>query len=552
MADENFGRYQIKGQLGRGGMATVYHAYDPRFQRDVAIKVLPRELMADETFRARFMQEAQVSARLDHPAIVPVYDVGEEGGQPYLVMRYMSGGSLEDRIRRGPLSLAEVARIVRRIAPALDEAHAKGMIHRDIKPSNILFDQRDDAYVADLGIVALQESASNITGSGPVGTPLYMAPELSMPRGLSYLADIYALGVTLFQMVTGDLPYDAPTPMGVIMAHATQPVPNVKEKLPYLPESVQYVIEKALAKEPYQRYQTVGAMAADLEAVVSGRPLPSTGAAEATMIEGAYPPGDEGATLLDQTPLGQAGGATMIDQPPAYDATLMDTAPAATRPAAAVRPVAGEPTRPARRVARPEKPGKKRRSGLDTALGLIVLLIVVLLATAGLILTGTLDPLLEGGFVLGGSSPTAVVVTQEQQATEAPVVVEEEEPTETPTGESEPTEEAEPSRTPRPSNTPRPTATNEPESTAGPTSAPTRTSLPVSTAVPETVDCPAGSQPSGDLCLVSYQSNADSFANACARCSEICAGAETVYISCSPGIELSDGKYSAFCNCALP
>jgi hypothetical protein len=349
--------------------------------------------------------------------------------------------------------------------------------------------------------------------------------------------------------------------MGVIMAHATQPVPNVQEKLPYLPGSVQYVVEKALAKEPYQRYQSVSAMAADLEAVVSGRPLPSMGAADATMIEGASPPDDAGATLLDYAPPDQAAGATMIEQPPAYDATLMDTAPAAaspssapTRPAAVVSPEAGEPTRPAKRAARPEKPRKKKRSALDTALGVIILLIVILLATAGLILTGTLDPLLQGRFGLGGGSPTAVIATQEQEPTEAPVVVEEEEPTETPTEEQEPTEEeAEPSRTPRPTNTPRPTATDEPEPTAGPTSsAPTSTPQPVSTATPVPVSCPAGSEPSGDLCLVSYQSNADSFENACARCPDVCAGAETVFISCSPGIELSDGKFSAFCSCALP
>jgi tRNA A-37 threonylcarbamoyl transferase component Bud32 len=563
MADENFGRYEIKGQLGRGGMAAVYYAYDPRFQRDVVIKVLPRELMADEKFRSRFMREAQVSATLNHPAIVPVYDVGEEGGQPFLVMRFMPGGSLEDRIRRGPLSLTEVSRIVSRIAPALDEAHAKGLIHRDIKPSNILFDQRDDAFISDLGIVGLQELASNITGSGPVGTPFYMAPELSMPGGLSHLIDIYALGVTLFQMLTGELPFDAPTPMGVIMAHATRPIPNVKEKQPYLPESIQHVIEKALAKEPYQRYQTAGTMAADLEAVVSGRPLPGvSGAGAATLIEAVPLGGGEGPTLLDQAPLGQAAGATLLDQPPAYDATLMDTAPSTapsaspTRPAAAVPAGAAEPTRPAARASRSggERP-KKKRAGLDAALGVIVLLIVILLATGGLILTGTLDPLLEGRFGFGGGSPTAAPATQEEEATEAPVVVEEEEATQTPTEESKPAEEEEPSRTPRSTNTPRPTNTAEPTAgptSAAPTSAPTNTPRRVPTATPEPVECPAGSTPSGGLCLVSYQSNADSFANACARCPDICAGAETVYISCSPGIELSDGKFSAFCSCALP
>ena len=152
MPTEKFGRYEIKGELGRGGMASVFHAYDPRFERDVAIKVLPREFLHDPQFRARFEREAKMVALLEHPAIVPVYDFGEEEGQPYIVMRYMSGGSLADKVKEGSLPVNEVVKMISRLAPALDAAHSRGIIHRDLKPGNILYDQYGNAFLSDFGI----------------------------------------------------------------------------------------------------------------------------------------------------------------------------------------------------------------------------------------------------------------------------------------------------------------------------------------------------------------------------------------------------------------
>ncbi len=265
------GRYEVVAELGRGGMATVYHARDPRFQRDVAIKVLPREFLHDDTFRLRFEREAQAIAALDHPAIVSVFDFGEEGGQPYLVMRHMTGGSLSDHIRRGPLSVAEAGAILSRVASALDAAHRQGIIHRDIKPSNILFDRYGEVYLADFGIVKMTEATAQLTGSGIVGTPGYMAPELARAGNVSPLIDVYALGVTLFQMLTGRLPFDADTPMGLLMAHMNNPIPSLYDFRRDLPAATQTVIERAMSKEPTQRYQSAGELADALQAAVSGQ-----------------------------------------------------------------------------------------------------------------------------------------------------------------------------------------------------------------------------------------------------------------------------------------
>ena len=188
---ERIGRYILKAELGRGGMSTVYLAHDPHFRRDVAVKLLSRAYLHDPTFRARFEREARVIAALEHPAIVPVYDFGQGDNQPYIVMRYMAGGSLAQRLHDGPLSLQEAAAILSRVAPALDRAHQQGMVHRDIKPDNILFDQDGAAYLTDFGIVRLaSQSTSTLTGDSIVGTPAYMSPEQARgKRGAIRLID---------------------------------------------------------------------------------------------------------------------------------------------------------------------------------------------------------------------------------------------------------------------------------------------------------------------------------------------------------------------------
>ncbi|MCB0209023.1 MAG: protein kinase [Anaerolineae bacterium] len=262
MIAHKIARYEIREEIGRGGMATVFRAFDPHFQRDVALKVIPREFLHDPSFRIRFQREAKTIAVLEHPAIVPVYDVGEEEGQPFLVMRYLPGGSLGDRLKQGQLPFAEVTRIVERLAPALDEAHKLGIIHRDLKPDNILFDQRNNPFLTDFGIAKLTEERTNLTTGGLIiGTPAYMSPEQANGEKIDGRSDIYALGVIVFQMLTGQLPFEASTPLGIIMKHITQPVPQILDVEPDLPPGCNLIIQKTLAKNPTDRFGSAAALA---------------------------------------------------------------------------------------------------------------------------------------------------------------------------------------------------------------------------------------------------------------------------------------------------
>jgi serine/threonine-protein kinase len=277
MIPERIGRYQIKAELGRGGMATVYQAYDPLFERDVAIKVLPREFLHDPQFRARFEREAKAVASLEHPAIVPVYDFGEDEGQPYIVMRLMSGGSLTDLLLKGAIPLRQSVEIIGRIAPALDAAHSHGIIHRDLKPGNILLDQYGNAFLSDFGIARVAAAGgATLTGTNVIGTPAYMSPEqIQGDKALDGRSDIYALGVIMFQMLTGNLPYQSDTPAKLMMAHLLNPVPHALELNPKLPPGCEPVIQHALAKERDQRFSTAAEMTGALQAAVAGE-IPTT------------------------------------------------------------------------------------------------------------------------------------------------------------------------------------------------------------------------------------------------------------------------------------
>jgi serine/threonine protein kinase len=301
------GRYKIIAELGRGGMSTVYSAHDPISNRDVAIKILPRELLHDPMFRARFEREAQTIAALEHPAILPVYDYGEAEGQPFFVMRLMTGGSLADRLSLGPLPLAEAARIISTLAGALDEAHRRGIIHRDLKPGNILFDQHHDPFLADFGIAKLSEAGATLTGNVIVGTPAYMSPEQGRgEKDLDGRSDVYSLGVILFEMLTGRIPYQADTPMGQIIKHMSSPIPEVLTYQPGLPRDIQEVINRAMHKRKFGRYSSADEMAQALQAVLAGKPIPALQAAQTfATLPGVEPlPPPEGTPAAEAEALG--------------------------------------------------------------------------------------------------------------------------------------------------------------------------------------------------------------------------------------------------------
>jgi len=267
---EKIGRYIVQSELGRGGMATVYRAVDPSVGREVAIKVLPREMMHDPQFRSRFEREIKMVAALEHPSIVPIYDVGDEDGQPYFVMRYMTGGSLSDGIEKGKFSVQDTARIVEKIAKGLAYSHRKGIIHRDLKPDNILFDDNGDPFISDFGVAKLTESSGGLTGSGVIGTPAYMSPEQAQGNEIDGRSDVYGLGVIVYQMLSGQQPYSADTPMGVVVKHITEPVPEILNLIPSLPHEVDQIIKISMAKNKENRYATTIDLAKALNMVAFG------------------------------------------------------------------------------------------------------------------------------------------------------------------------------------------------------------------------------------------------------------------------------------------
>jgi len=263
--------YTIEGEIGRGGMGVVYRARDERLHRRVAIKVLPPELAFQKEIRERFTREAQTAARLSHPHIVPIHDVGEGAGVVYFVMGLVEGESLGARLkRRGSLPMDEVRRIMKETADALSAAHAVSVIHRDIKPDNILLEgTRGRVMVTDFGIAKAlsQVSAATLTGIGvAIGTPQYMSPEQAAgEREIDGRSDLYSLGVVAYQMVSGELPFNAPTVAGILMKQITEPAPVLHEQKAGVPEDLSLSIARCLEKDPENRWPTADALRRGLE-----------------------------------------------------------------------------------------------------------------------------------------------------------------------------------------------------------------------------------------------------------------------------------------------
>ncbi len=271
---QTLGRFEIERELGRGAFGVVYLARDPGLERLVAVKVLSDDLVnLDPRFRARFQQEARIIAGLKQRSIVQIHEFGEHDGRPYFVMEYMRGGSLAERLRaRTCLTIEEAFDSLERVAQALDEAHRKGVVHRDVKPQNILFDEDGAAFLSDFSIAKrIAEDADSLTGGGStwrLGTPGYMSPEqLRRDRNLDRRSDVYSLGVVLFHVLAGRLPYpphDEP-------AHLDGPVPNILDVNPRVPKGCRPLLERAMAKDPNDRFPTAGAFALQLKKLVPRR-----------------------------------------------------------------------------------------------------------------------------------------------------------------------------------------------------------------------------------------------------------------------------------------
>lgn len=256
---QTLGPYRVLNQVGQGGMATVYKAYHAAMDRYVALKVLPRQLAEQPAFVERFRQEARVIAKLEHPRILPVYDYGESEGILYLVMRYVEAGTLKERLAAEPITANDIDRFFTQLAEALDYAHRKGVIHRDLKPSNALLDAQGDVCLTDFGIAKLLEGDARFTTTGAtIGTPAYMSPEQAQGSQVDQRTDIYALGVILYEMVTGQVPFDADTPLAVILKHINAPLPLPSSIKPEVAPDVERLLLKALAKDPADRFANMG------------------------------------------------------------------------------------------------------------------------------------------------------------------------------------------------------------------------------------------------------------------------------------------------------
>ncbi|HEU5368378.1 MAG TPA: protein kinase [Ktedonobacterales bacterium] len=373
------GKYELISRLGRGGMGEVYKAFHPQLQRYVAIKVLLTNSETDPEFIARFQNEAMAVARLRHPHIVQVFDFDIEGDKPYMVMEFVEGETLGQRMTRyhrdGKLMPTdEVVRLFQQLCAAVDYAHKQGMLHRDIKPANVIINHQGDAVLTDFGLAKIS-GVSGLTASGSVmGTPHYMSPEQGQGQPMDARSDVYSLSIMLYEMLAGKLPFDADTPVGVIMQHIMTPPLPIEEINPAAPGALAQVALVGMAKKPEERFRSAAAMGAAIASAINQPPMRINAAptaapdALATVGNPAQANPDAAATKLadkPDAPARQAAGGAPVGQPPAG---FMGQPPAGARPAApGMLPPGGE--RPQRRPT--------NHLGRYAVIGIILLLIII-------------------------------------------------------------------------------------------------------------------------------------------------------------------------------
>lgn len=534
LVGQTLGQYEIQARIGQGGMATVYQGWQTSMKRPVAVKVMSPDLLDDDEFIARFRQEAETIAKLEHPHIIPVIDFGHQDDYVYLVMRLVSSGTLEQELKNGPLSLQRANTIFRQIATALSYAHGKGIIHRDLKPANVLLDEQGNGYLTDFGIAKMIAGTTNLTRSGHLmGTPAYMAPEQWRSQPIDARTDVYALGIMLYEMLVGLQPFEADTPYALMYNHIDKMPPSPVRYHPALPTATEVVIFKAIAKPPHERYSSADEMAAALEQVVARAPNPN------------YQP----ARPKQRFPLIEKGQTTTYDDETTHELSLADAKASLTgrqsrprekleptepemdlpssqptppqSPTPARQPAASPPTPPSQPPPRrpaplpPDEPpldhdrppAQRRRSRLPLIL-IILLLVIGAIIAAFVILSDSDegDATEEAALTTTSAestlpptdteaseteTPAAIVIITTSTPTERPAGLATEEPTVEPT--EEPTEEptVEPTEEPTVEPTEEPTepsliliATNTPEPTATATDTPSVTDTPLPTDTP--------------------------------------------------------------------
>jgi len=426
---KTLGKYQVLEHIGHGGMSEVYKGQHEQLDRMVAVKVLHPFLANEEGFVIRFKREASIVAKLRHPNIMQVFDFdyNEELDIYYMVMEFIDGPTLKDRLNNEALPQEEAVRIGALIADALDYAHRRGMVHRDVKPANIMFMPDGQPVLTDFGIAKML-TLSGLTASGAmVGTPAYMAPEVGMGRPGSAAADIYSLGIVLYQMVTGRLPFESESPMGMVMQHINEAPPPLEQFVPALLPALDAVIMKALAKQPEERFASAAEMAAALRQIIGmeafvGAPVvsPPLAASPSPVTPPTLPPTSGAVTRP----------ARQVDED--EDDRLLRTWPVLGDSKPAVRTPTLFPTSKAKAAAEQEIPAvmpRRRSPLLRLARTLVVLLLIIVAgAVAWFGIRGNIPPVVQHLLTLAAAvrQPSAALVT-----TESPVL------TATPTSEAE-------------------------------------------------------------------------------------------------------------------
>ncbi len=434
-------RYLIEQELGAGGMSAVYRANDPNLKRIVAIKLIHSHLSNNPDFVRRFETEASAVAQLRHPNIVQVYDFNNDGETYYMVLEFVAGESLQERLKRlnkekRKMAFGKVIELSAKICDAVEYAHKRGLVHRDIKPANVMLDVHGEPILMDFGIVKILGGTQHTATGAVVGTALYMSPEQIRGEHADHRADIYSLGVMLYEMVSGKPPYEADSAMTIMMKHLNDPIPDIPSDSDAVPPGIKNIIAKALAKDANERYQSAGQMAADLRALLSSAPTAQS--PTATVIETPT----AASTIVEPTP------------PPAPEATYVEPVSKPVQPAPSPKGTSTTTQPPPPR--QPAQPAEPAASGIFGNRMLLfggggALLVILACVIVGAIFLPRL---------IGGTSvvPTATLEIAAVTSTNTP------EPTDPP---ATPTT-APPTATPTPTSTPTITPTPTPTVPVGP------------------------------------------------------------------------------------